>query len=82
MSAKAKAAEKDAGPPTVTLVHPDGREYEASTPTELNDLVTGYGYTIKGGEDLTTATARLAPAVEDGAAATTTGQAETGGPSS
>lgn len=31
----------------VVLVHPDGREYSATTPSEVNDLVVGRGYRIK-----------------------------------
>ena len=32
----------------VALVSPDGRDYTATTPAELNDLVYGHGYKEKG----------------------------------
>ena len=68
-----KRKNDDEKPLTVTVIHPDGfREYEASTPRELNDLVAGYGYRIKSGEDLTTASQRLVPNVDPDAPAPAT----------
>lgn len=31
----------------VVVVHPDGREYTATTAAEFNNLVYGAGYTVK-----------------------------------
>lgn len=61
---------------TVVLVHPDGREYEASTPRELNNLVAGYGYSIKDGSDLASASEKLAGNVDGPAPMTATTSTE------
>lgn len=63
---------------TVTLVHPDGREYEASTPRELNNLVAGYGYSIKDKSDLASASEKLAGNVEGAVPMTATTTTDTG----
>lgn len=43
----------------VTLVSPDGREYQTADPGELNSLVLASGYQVKGGKSADEAIASL-----------------------
>ena len=46
-------------PKTVTLVDPNGGEYNASHPTDVTNLVYGAGYKVKGGKSPEEAIASL-----------------------
>jgi len=48
------------GPKTVTLVDPNGGECLVSHPAEVNNLVYGAGYKVKGGKTPEEAIAALA----------------------
>lgn len=45
---------------TVTLIHPDGRPYDATTPAEVYQL-TAQGYSVKGKQSVDEAAASLHP---------------------
>lgn len=49
-----------AGPKTVTLVDRDGNECNVSTPADINSLVYGAGYKVKGSKTPDEAIASLA----------------------
>lgn len=55
-------------PKTVTLTDPNGNECLVSHPAEVNNLVYGAGYKVKGGKTPEEAIAALAAAGEDAAA--------------
>jgi len=44
------AAKRASSVKTVTLVDPTGREYQSSSPAEINNLVYGAGYKPKDGK--------------------------------
>jgi hypothetical protein len=47
MARTSSSQKKTDGPAVVDLTHPDGeRHYEATTPLELHNLVSGHGYRI------------------------------------
>jgi hypothetical protein len=54
---------------TVTLIHPDGRPYDATTPSEVYQL-TAQGYSVKGKMTVDEAAASVHPDAKSGAKAT------------